>query len=86
MVHHQTGKDLTDIEAVIGTGGVIIKAKDPKQILAKATNIFRNDFELRPRRPKFYIDETYSLYAMGLLSEYDPLLALKIMKQHLKKV
>jgi uncharacterized protein (TIGR01319 family) len=86
MVHHQTGKDLTDIETVIGTGGVIIKSKDPKQILAKTTNVFRNDFELRPRHPKFYIDETYSLYAMGLLSEIDPVLALRIMKKHLKQV
>ncbi|PKL01263.1 MAG: MutL protein [Tenericutes bacterium HGW-Tenericutes-1] len=86
MVHHQTGKDLTDIEVVIGTGGVIIKSTDPKQILAKTTNVFRNDFELRPRHPKFYIDSTYSLYAMGLLSEFDPVLALKIMKKHLTQV
>ncbi len=86
MVHHQTGKDLTDIELVIGTGGVIIKSSDPKQILAKTTNVFRNDFELRPRHPKFYIDSTYSLYAMGLLSEFDPVLALKIMKKHLTQV
>ncbi len=86
MVHHQTGKDLTDIDIVIGTGGVIIKSTDPKQILAKTTNVFRNDFELRPRHPKFFIDSTYSLYAMGLLSEFDPVLALKIMKKHLTQV
>lgn len=86
MVHHQTGKDLTDIEVVIGTGGVIIKSSDPKQILAKTTNVFRNDFELRPKHPLFYIDKTYSLYAMGLLSEFDPVLALKIMKKHLTQV
>ena len=86
MVHHQTGKDLTDIDLVIGTGGVIIKSTDPKQILAKTTNVFRNDFELRPKHPKFCIDATYSLYAMGLLSEFDPILALKIMKKHLTQV
>ncbi len=86
MVHHQTGKDLSDIEVVIGTGGVIIKSKDPKQILAKTTNVFRNEFELRPRRPKFYIDSKYSLYAMGLLSEYEPLLALRIMKKYMTEV
>ncbi len=86
MVHHQTGKDLSDIEVVIGTGGVIIKSSDPKQILAKTTNVFRNDYELRPKHPLFYIDSTYSLYAMGLLSEFDPVLALKIMKKHLTQV
>ena len=86
MVHHQTGKDLSDIEVVIGTGGVIIKSSDPKQILAKTTNVFRNDYELRPKHPLFYIDSTYSLYAMGLLSEFEPVLALKIMKKHLTQV
>ncbi len=86
MVHHQTGKDLSDIDVVIGTGGVIIKSSDPKQILAKTTNVFRNDFELRPRHPRFFVDATYSLYAMGLLSEIDPLLALIIMKKHLQEV
>lgn len=86
MVHHQTGKDLSDIELVIGTGGVIIKSTDPKQILAKTTNVFRNDFELRPKHPKFYIDSAYALYAMGLLSEFDPILALKILKKHLTQV
>ena len=42
--------------------------------------------ELRPVNPQFMLDADYILAAMGLLSEYDPLLALKIMKKHIKPI
>ncbi len=85
-VYNQTGKDLTEIEYVIGTGGVIINARDKMVILNKTTNIFPETNELRPKHPNFLIDERYILAAMGLLAQIDPLLALKIMKKHLKPI
>ena len=33
LVYNQTGKDLTKIEYVIGTGGILVNSKDPKKIL-----------------------------------------------------
>ncbi|HPQ62499.1 MAG TPA: glutamate mutase L, partial [Bacillota bacterium] len=85
-VYNQTGKDLTEVEYVIGTGGVIINARDPFIILNKTKNVFSNTNELRPKHPGFLIDRKYILAAMGLLSQIDPLLALKIMKKHLKPI
>ena len=35
LVYNQTGKDLTKIEYVIGTGGILVNSKDPKKILSK---------------------------------------------------
>ena len=36
--------------------------------------------------PRYILDADYIIASMGLLSEIDPLLALKIMKKHLKEV
>ena len=36
--------------------------------------------------PEYLLDADYILAAMGLLSEIDPLLALRIMKKHLKPI
>ncbi|MBU1145405.1 MAG: glutamate mutase L [Firmicutes bacterium] len=84
MIYNQIGKDLTDIEYVIGTGGVVINSKIPTAILAKTTNILHNHSELRPIHPHFMLDFKYILAAMGLLSQKEPLLALKIMKKYMK--
>jgi uncharacterized protein (TIGR01319 family) len=82
-VYNQTGKDLSMIETVIGTGGVVINAKNPTEILAHATNIHHHPFELRPEKPRYYLDKDYLMSAMGLLSQKEPILALQIMKKHL---
>jgi uncharacterized protein (TIGR01319 family) len=85
-VFNQVGKDLSDVGFVIGTGGVIIKSKNPYQILRQTTNILHNPSELRPNDPEFLIDYEYIMAAMGLLSKIDPLLALKIMKKHITSI
>lgn len=87
VIYNQTGKDLSQIEYVIGTGGVLVNSSNPVKILEKVKGgVRRNVLELRPTKPQYLLDADYILSAMGLLSEVDPLLALKIMKKHLKKV
>ena len=86
LVYNQTGKDLTKIEYVIGTGGILVNSKDPKKILSKVLGNKKTYLELRPENPKYLLDKDYILASMGLLSEIEPLLALKIMKKHLKEI
>jgi len=86
MVFHQTGKDLTTVSYVIGTGGPVIHSPNPKAILWQATNIHHQRMELRPQNPEYLLDQDYILSAMGLLARMEPLLALKIMKKHLVKI
>ncbi len=72
----QYGKDLTDVETIIGTGGVLAHGENPEQILAAA--LFDNDEadSLRPKQPKLMVDQTYALYAVGLLADATPEAAL----------
>lgn len=86
LVYNQTGKDLTKIEYVIGTGGILVNSKDPRKILSKVTGNKKTYLELRPENPNYLLDKDYILASMGLLSEIEPLLALKIMKKHLKEI
>lgn len=83
-MYYQTGKDLTEIEYVIGTGGVLINAEDPKGILEEVQHKSDNKLELRPRDAEYLIDELYIMAAMGLLAQKAPRLALKLLKRHLK--
>lgn len=86
LIYNQTGKDLTKIEYVLGTGGVLVNSKDPAKILSKVKGTNKTYLELRPENPKYLLDADYIMASMGLLSEIDSLLALKIMKKHLKEV
>lgn len=82
-MYYQTGKDLSDIKYVIGTGGVLINNSDAKTILKQVNKKSNRLLELRPNNPSYLIDKSYILSAMGLLSQKYPKLALKLMKQYL---
>lgn len=82
-MYYQTGKDLSGIKYVIGTGGVLISNADAKNILKQVNRKSDRFLELRPNNPSFLIDKSYILAAMGLLSQKYPKLALKLMKQYL---
>ncbi len=86
MVYNQYGKDLSRVRYVIGTGGVLIHNADPYQILKAVEYTTKKPLELRPVNPKYLLDADYILAAMGLLSQIDPSMALKIMKKHMKPV
>lgn len=84
MMYFQFGKDLTEVTNIIGTGGVVIYDKHAKDILKAICSNPQKPFELRPTKPNFMIDQEYILSAMGLLSIYEPEIALKIMKENVK--
>ena len=86
LIYNQIGKDLTRIEHVIATGGVLVRIDNPINVLEKVKGTKPNLLELRPENPSYLLDKDYILASMGLLSEFEPLLALKIMKKHLVKI
>lgn len=82
----QHGKDLTKIGTVIGTGGPIIFSGNPREILEGVLFRGEDTFSLKPKNPEFYLDENYILFAIGLLSQVEPLKALKVAKKYLKRI
>lgn len=82
-MYYQTGKDLTGIRYVIGTGGVLINNKEAKKILKQVNKKSNKALELRPTNPSILIDKSYIMAAMGLLSQKYPKVALKLLKQYL---
>lgn len=81
----QRGKDLRDVKVVIGTGGVIVNNDKPRDIL-ETSILDCSEKILSPKNPDFYLDEKYILSAMGLLATEKPEVALKILKDNLKKL
>lgn len=83
----QIGKNITTVKNIIGTGGPIIHSYDPKTVLSSILkNGDEDDEYLLPSSSKFYLDQHYIFYAMGLLSEIVPDTALRIMKRSLKEL
>lgn len=82
----QTGKDLTEVKTVIGTGGIFASGREPLLILKGALFSEKEPLSLRPKSPAFFIDSRYILYAIGLLSEKMPEKALRIGKRYLEGI
>ena len=83
---NQSGKDLLNAPYIIGTGGVIVHSKNPKGILEAGKFNPNEPIYLKPENPKYMVDKTYILSAMGLLAQKEPDLAVKIMKKYLIEV
>ena len=79
----QIGKDLMEIPFVIGTGGVIVNSKNPKDILESLLFTMDDPDSLKPRYPKFLIDKDYILSAMGLLTMVDRSMAVRMLKKYI---
>lgn len=86
VMYYQSGKDLSDVRYVIGTGGVIIRDQEPLSILEKVLARPEKAMELRPKEPEFLLDQNYILSAMGLLSIEHPEIAIRIMKKRIRKI
>ncbi len=80
----QEGKNLTKVKQIVVTGGSLIHAKRTEEIAAFALYSPTKPASLRPRKADVWVDRTYILAAMGLLSSYYPKAALRIMKKELE--
>lgn len=74
----QHGKDLSRVDALIGTGGAIVASREPRAVLAAALADAAEPLSLRPKRPRLLLDSGYLLYACGLLAGVEPQAALDL--------
>ncbi len=81
--YYQTGKDLRHLSAIIGTGGVMIHSGQASEILEAVLLKEKEQEHLMPINPQRYIDGSYLLAALGLLSEHYPDVALRMLKKSL---
>ena len=77
----QEGKDLTDVAAVVGVGGVLAHGGNARFVLEGALADRDDAFSVLPRRPALYLDRQYVLYGVGLLSAISPKAALAIARE-----
>ena len=84
LTYVQSGKDLTRVKQIVVTGGSLIHTKRTEQIAAHALYSPQQPGSLRPKAADVWVDRTYILAAMGLLSSYYPQTALRIMKKELE--
>lgn len=82
----QTGKDLTQVRNLIGTGGIFKYGRWPANVLAHALYDTQVPWSLKPMKPAAWLDQEYLLYGIGLLAEHSPEKALRIAKKYLKRV
>ena len=85
-VYQQTGKDLSMVHHVIGTGGPLIHHSNIKSALKASQYDLKQPMSLKPSNSRFYLDQNYILAAMGLLSINHPKAALQLLKENLKEV
>ncbi len=80
----QEGKNLTKVKQIVVTGGSLIHTKRTEEIAVNALYSESDPTSLRPKKADVWVDRTYILAAMGLLSSYHPKTALRIMKKELE--
>ena len=84
LTYVQTGKNLTHVRQIVVTGGSLIHTKDTAAIAKYAQYSPAQPMSLRPKNADIWVDRSYILAAMGLLSKHDPQVALRIMKKELE--
>lgn len=80
----QEGKNLTGVKSIVVTGGSLIHTKRTAEIASHALYSNLKPASLKPKKADVWVDRTYILAAMGLLSSYYPKAALRIMKKELE--
>jgi uncharacterized protein (TIGR01319 family) len=81
MVLVQEGKDLGEVAAVVGVGGVLAHGRDARFVLEGALDAGTDPYSLLPRRAALYLDRHYVLYGIGLLAPIAPEAALATARQ-----
>ena len=84
LTYVQSSKDLTKVKQIVVTGGSLIHAKRTEEIAKYAQFSPNQPTSLRPKDADVWVDRTYILAAMGLLSSHYPQTALRIMKKELE--
>jgi uncharacterized protein (TIGR01319 family) len=85
-VSMQTGKDLSAVDTLIGTGGVLAHGGGAVEILSAGLADELQPQNLKPKAPKMLLDSEYVLYACGLLAAVDPAAALTFGLAHMHPV
>ncbi len=80
----QTGKNLTRVRQIVVTGGSLIHTRRTAEIAKYALYSPAQPMSLRPKAASVWVDRSYILAAMGLISTRYPRQALKIMKKELE--
>ena len=84
LTYVQEGKNLCKVKNIVVTGGSLIHTEQTEKIAAYALFNPSEPASLRPKTADVWVDRTYILAAMGLLSSYYPQVALRIMKKELE--
>ena len=84
LTYVQSGKNLTKVRQIVVTGGSLIHTRRTEQIAAHALYDPMRPNSLRPKTADVWVDRSYILAAMGLLSSHYPAAALRIMKKELE--
>ena len=84
LTYVQAGKNLTRVKNIVVTGGSLIHTKQTEDIAAFALYSPTEPASLRPKAADVWVDRTYILAAMGLLSSRYPQTALRMMKKELE--
>jgi len=82
----QYGKDLSNVGAVIGTGGALVHSRDPRAVIEMSLATASEPLSLRPKQPRLLLDREYLLYACGLLGAVEPQAALELALAHLEPI
>jgi len=80
----QEGKNLTKVGQIVVTGGSLIHTRRTAEIASHALYSPQQPASLRPRKAGVWVDRSYIMAAMGLLSAHYPGTALRIMKKELE--
>ena len=84
LTYVQEGKNLTQVKQIVVTGGSLIHTRRTEQIAKHALYSPSQPGSLRPKKADVWVDRSYILAAMGLLSSHYPKVALRIMKKELE--
>jgi uncharacterized protein (TIGR01319 family) len=80
------GKDMSETRTLIGTGGVFLYNAHTSYILSAGG---RDDISyqvLRPKNPRVFVDASYILYAVGLLSQSRRDVAARMFQRYMREL
>jgi uncharacterized protein (TIGR01319 family) len=83
-VHY--GKDLRSTPRLVATGGVFVHNPYASMIVSGSGKEQTDATVLRPKQPQIYLDSFYILYAVGLLGEDYPEVAVRLFKTYMTPV